>query len=121
MYKELILACDEVFSELPPICSLSELHIVGKRMRKTVGDETSNPWKSLYEMGVIGYIDPDQGQRKSAYYEYGLFHFNSANPIRFANHIRYCVHPLFSGAWRLKRQSNMKFVCPSKIDETFWN
>jgi hypothetical protein len=120
VYKELILACEDVLSELPPICTLAELHSVGRRMRKTVSLETDNPWKTLYEMGVIGYIDPDQANR-SAYYEYGLFHFNSAYPIRFANHIRYCVHPLFSGAWRLQRKPNMKFIYPSKIDETFWD
>jgi hypothetical protein len=121
VYKELIVACESVLSELRPICSLGELHAIGKRMRKSVALETDNPWRTLYEMGVIGYIDPDKSNRKSAYYEYGLFHFNSSNPIRFANHLKYCVHPLFSGTWRLRRTSDMKFIYPSKIEEAYWN
>jgi hypothetical protein len=120
VYRELIVACESVLSELPPICSLSELHSIGRRMRKSVSEETDNPWKTLYEIGVLGYIDPDKSNRQTQYYEYGLFHFNSTNEIRFANHLKYCVHPLFSGTWHLKRTPNMKFIYPSKIEEAYW-
>ena len=121
VYRELIMACETVLSELPPICSLSELHAVGKRMRKSVALETDDPWRTLFEIGVIGYIDPDTSIRKSDYYEYGVFHFNSLSPIRFANHLRYCVHPLFSGTWHLNRKPDMKFIYPARIEETYWD
>ncbi|HEY0328587.1 MAG TPA: hypothetical protein VGC77_05745 [Rhodopseudomonas sp.] len=121
IYRELIAACEDVLSELPPICTLSDLHSIGRRMRKSVAAETDNPWKSLYEIGVIGYIDAEQSNRKTQYYEYGLFHYNAPNQIKFANHLKYCVHPLFSGAWHLKRTPNMKFIYPSRIDESFWS
>jgi len=121
VFKELIIACEHVLSELPTICTLSELHSVGKRMRKSVSMETDDPWRTLYEIGVLGFIDPDESNRNTQYYEYGLFHFNSHNKIRFANHLRYCVHPLFSGTWHLKRAPGMKFIYPSKIEESYWD
>jgi len=118
-YRELIRACIDTLPELPPICSLSDLDKIGSRMARNVVAETDNVWRTLYEMGVLGYIEDYEG-KNSAYYEYGYFQFNSSAPITFANHLRYCIHPVFSGTWHLDRTPGMKFVYPAKIEDALW-
>jgi len=120
-YRNLIDNIGKILPSLPPICTLSNLDTLTRRMRKIIDIETDSPWDALYEMGVIGYIETDESKnRKSDYYLYGCFHFNSTKPIVFADHMTYCVHPVFSGTWNLKRDNKMPFVYPSNIGQEFW-
>lgn len=121
MYSDLIENIQEILPELPPICDMSDLDIIGQRFNKDVLKKYANPWKTLFDIGVIGFIKKEDGDKDKEHYEFASFHFNSRSSIVFANHIRYCVHPIFSGAWHLNRTSDMKFVYPNKIDSDFWD
>lgn len=117
IYRELIKSCQVHLSGLKPICSEGDLDQVANKFRKSVAHETENIWKTLFEIGVIGYIDNDD--KSSDIYEYGRFHFNCDNhSFSKASHIRYCVHPAFSGAWNMDRKEGMKHIYPATISET---
>ncbi len=120
MYPNLIKNAKSILPELPVICKLSDLDKVGQRFSQATLNETDNPWQSLFQMGVMGFIRNEEKYKTSDYYELGSFHFNSDSNISFANHMQYCIHPIFSGAWHLNRSKNMKFVYPRKIESDFW-
>jgi hypothetical protein len=119
-YPELLSAAQEILPDMAAICTLNELDRVGARLSKMTRHETSNPWETLFQIGVIGYVD-ERMKDSSDRYEYGRFHFNSSRPITFAAGRRYCVHPIFSGSWELKRDNeNIKCVYPADIKEIPW-
>jgi hypothetical protein len=121
LYPDLLTAAQDVLPELPPICTLSDLDRVGARLRKMTRHETNNPWETLYQIGVLGYIDERPRGPSNEKYEYGRFHFNSNKSITFAAGRKYCVHPIFSGSWDLKRDDrHLKCVYPADVDEIPW-
>ena len=118
LFPELLSALRRVLPELPPICTLSDLDRLRPRFGRRVELETDDPWETLFQIGVIGYID-ERPSFSNEKYEYGRFHFNSVRPITFANGRKYCVHPIFSGSYNLIRNDpQMKFVYPADIEET---
>jgi hypothetical protein len=120
LYPTLIEAAQKVIPELPPICRLGDLHKLGGRL-KAARHETSEPWQTLFDIGIIGYIEDMPAGTASDRYEYGRFHFNSIKPITFANDRKYCIHPIFSGSWNLKRpDASLKCVYPADVSEAPW-
>ena len=115
VYPDLTDAIEAGLEGVHPICSLSDLHKAEQKLPRGVKREAN--WDIMYQMGVLGYIDPEKAESRRSYYEYGLFHFNSLHSIKFANHITYCFHPLFSSKLRTKRPPGMKFVYPAKIED----
>ncbi len=121
MYPDLIAAAKRVLPEMPPVCSINDLHKQGARLTKMTRHETDNPWETLFQIGVIGYVDEKATGQSSDRYEYGRFHFNSHRPITFASGRKYCVHPIFSGSWELQRtDQSMKCVYPADVKEIPW-
>jgi hypothetical protein len=121
IYPSLIEACRKVLPDLNPICTYNDLSKLSSRLRKLSGHEVDDPWEALFKIGVIGYVEDQDDQSKSASYEYGSFHFNSSRPITFANNRKYCVHPVFSGTWKLRRaDTNLKCVYPANVEFDPW-
>jgi hypothetical protein len=120
LYPDLLDALKKVIPELSPIFSSSDYDKWKGKIRKMASHESDDPFAMAYQMGIIGYIDPaDPGHH--TLYEYGYFHYNSKSPIVFAGGRRYCVHPIFSGTWKLRRPPGQdKCVYPAKIDDTLW-
>lgn len=120
IYPDLLQACRTVIPELSPIFSSSDVDKWKAKMKNMAGHECDDPWSMAFQIGIIGYIDPTES-RHHALYEYGNFHYNSKAPIMFASGREFCVHPIFSGTWKLKRPSGQsKCVYPAKIDEALW-
>ena len=120
IYPQLLQACESVMPELPPICSMSDLDRVGSRFKNRIEDDIYDPWKVLFDIGILGYVeDISPGQHaESDRYVYGYFSYNSNSPIAFRNDAQYCVHPLFSRLWSLKRSAvaEMRCVYPANIE-----
>ena len=118
IYPELLRASQMMLPELSPICTLGDLDRVKARFGKACEHETEYPLHTLFEIGVIGYVDEQATGEFNERYEYGRFHFNSVKPITFANGRKYCVHPIFSGSWGLQRTDDrMKCVYPADVEE----
>ncbi len=122
LYGKLLAAVEDVMPELPLFFSLADMDRLGHRFKDRIEEEISNPWELLYQMGVVGFVgrnsndvqvDPD-----SERYVYAYFCYNSTTPISFANHRVYCVHPLFSKRWQMKRPEayKEKFVYPANVE-----
>ena len=120
IYPDLLTASRRVLPELHPVCSYSQLSRLGARLRKMCGHEVDDPWEALYKIGVIGFVEDQEERYRSNLYAYGAFHFNSLRPITFSNNRSYCVHPVFSGTWKLKRDDPaMKCVYPADVEYTW--
>jgi hypothetical protein len=115
LYGPLIDACEDVLPETPPVCSLSELHKAERRFPRSVREQFDNPWRLLFEIGVLGYVEGNH--EETDLYVYGSFRYNASKPITFANHMKYCFHPVFSGSWHLPRLPSTKFVYPARISK----
>lgn len=119
LYPDLLQACESVLPELPPICTKRDLDKLGSRFKNRIEDDIYNPWKTLFDMGVLGYVEDSslsKGQEHDRY-AYGYFNFNSTSPIAFQNDALYCVHPLFSRLWSMKRDYaiDARSVYPANI------
>jgi len=120
IYPQTVEACRIIVPELPPVCGYEDLQIHGRKFNKLTSHEVSEPWETLFEIGVLGYVD-ESLSGKSDYYLYGSFHYNSNSPFVLGTGRKYCIHPIFSGSWRLNR-SNISgdFVYPASIKEDMW-
>ena len=114
VYNDLLAAAKKVLPSLSPICSLGDLDKAASRIPKHIRDQYVDIWSVLFEIGIIGYIDPTEN---SDYYEYGVFQFNSNKPFVLENHMKYCIHPMFSGTFHLQRKENMKFIYPAGLND----
>lgn len=81
--------------------------------------DTPRAWNTLFEMGVIGYIEdvPNTASLNDTYV-YGRFHYNSNRRIAISKDGVYCVHPIFSGTWHLRNQEtckDVKYVYPADV------
>jgi hypothetical protein len=77
----------------------------------------------LFDIGVIGYVEDNGDRSENAIYEMARFHYNSVSKITFANDRVYCVHPVFSGTWNLRRSGHgdgEKFVYPADVGLDVW-
>lgn len=116
IYPSLLDACEKHLTNLKPVCGEDDLDAVANKFQKMVAHESEQVWKTLFEIGVIGYVEPNQQDSKR--YVYGRFHFNSENhTFSKGSHLKYCVHPSFSGAFHTNRTDDMKFVYPASIPE----
>lgn len=120
IYPQTVEACKGIVPELPPVCTYDDLQVLGRKFAKLNSHEVTEPWQILFEIGVLGYVD-ETLNGKSDYYIYGSFHYNSNSPFVLSTGRKYCVHPIFSGSWRLDR-SKIKgnFVYPASIKEDMW-
>ena len=120
VFPQLIRACRSVLPELPPICEKSDLDRLGSRFKGRIEEDVFDVWETLYDIGILGYVDEDPTVADIDYnrYVYGYFKFTSTSPIAFRNDCQYCIHPLFSRLWSLKRPagSALKFVYPANIE-----
>lgn len=112
-----------VISELMPFFNKSDMDRLGGKLASISRHEVSDPWSTLFEMGVIGWVERSQGEQGHELYEYGKFHYNSTGEISFANDRIYCVHPIFSGTWNLRekhREGPSKHVYPANVEHEIW-
>ncbi len=120
VYPLLLQACDNVLPELPVVCTKSDLDRVGSRFNRRIEDDIVDPWRVLFDIGVIGYVEENPSGRvlEGERYVYGYFKFNSPSPIAFRNDALYCVHPLFSRLWSMSRSSEHRAKCvyPANIE-----
>jgi hypothetical protein len=118
LYPILVSHVKEVVATLPPIFSGRDLDSC-RKLDSLTKHEVSDCWSMLFEMGVIGYIEDEKdGEGHHELYEYGRFHYNSVRSIVFAPDRRYCIHPIFSGAWQCRNHvgaANMKFIYPADV------
>lgn len=94
----------DVVSELMPFFNKSDMDRLRGRLTSVSKHEVHDPWVALYEIGVIGWVDRGRSDTMHEIYEYGKFHYNSTGEISFANDRIYCVHPIFSGTWNLRKK-----------------
>jgi hypothetical protein len=124
LYPALIREAKAVVSELRPIFKKSDMDRLGGRLETAARHELySSPWEVLYEMGVIGYLEDHDLAQKHAFYEYGRFQYNSKSGISFAKDRRYCIHPIFSGTWKVRqaaRDADQKFIYPADVEVGIW-
>ncbi len=124
LYPSLIREARAVIPELRPIFSKSDMDRLGARLDKATRHElNADPWEVLYQIGVIGFLDDFGGAHSHAFYEYGRFQYNSKAEITFAKDRRYCVHPIFSGTWKVRqagRDAGQKFIYPADVELNIW-
>jgi len=123
VYPSLIAAAKKVLPRLSPICTGRDLDKVNAELVNLTKHETSNPWETLFEIGVMGYVDERAKGIANDRYAYGRFRFNSdaLKPITFTSQRHFCVHPVFSGTWGLKRTpEDTRSVYPAEVGEVPW-
>lgn len=120
IYPQTVEACKIIVPELTAVCSYDDLQVHGRKLNKLTSHETPEPWETLFEMGILGYVD-ENVNGNSDYYIYGNFHYNSNLPFVLGTGRKYCIHPIFSGSWRLSRENlSCGFVYPASIKENLW-
>jgi hypothetical protein len=122
IYPKLIEACDSILPNMSPICSNSDLDKVASQFKGRVEDDVSDPWRTLYEIGILGEAQRENGKCvETERYIYAHFKFNSVQQINFSNTGTYCFHPLFSKKWGMmhNRRNGMKLVYPAAVGESW--
>lgn len=120
IYPRLIASCEELLANLPPICGESDLDKLRTRFKQRVEDDIADMWRKLYEIGVIGMVEPQdyKGDTSEGKYVLAKFHFNSSSNFGKTDRRSYCVHPIFSKYFGLTRaDSNMMAVYPKDLPE----
>lgn len=110
------------FDGLPPIVNGERLFKCIKSFEQTLSGESETVLRSLFHMGVIGFIDQEEtNKRKSKFYAYANFSHNYDGEIEIHKDINYCFHPIFSGALGLHRNrvDGMPYIYPARISEDF--
>lgn len=117
IYPDLIDELESVLPELNSIFFMDELDSVSARFSKKVKELTPDIRSTLFQIGIIGYSDGDNiDEITGVRYVYGRFHYNSNQVITFSKGRVYCVHPLFSGAWRMRKEGAADaFVYPAGV------
>lgn len=120
IYPRLMEALDVVMPQMTVICRGSDLDALSRQFKGRIEEELINPWRMLFSMGVLGYLDTDaQGEPADKdRYVYANFCYNSKFASPFHDDRLYCVHPLFSRRWGMNRSSqhSKQFVYPSNIE-----
>lgn len=106
IYPKLVKACKPVLSNMPPICDASHLRKFGSRFKGRIEPDIDDVWETLYEMGVIGIIDPQNYKLtpNEAMYVRANFIFNSEEQFSLNDARKYCLHPIFSKFFGTNRE-----------------
>jgi hypothetical protein len=119
IYPKFLEACDRILPNMPPICSKADLDR-SRRQFKGIEDDVVDPWRTLYNIGVLGQLLMENGEMVGTErYHYALFKFNSKDQVNFSNNDKFCFHPLFSRKWGIhkNRTREMKLIYPANVGE----
>lgn len=120
VYPLLLDSCRHILPQVPAIAEMSDLDAAAHKFKRRMDDDILDVWQTLYDMGVLGYIDEVAVGNKidSDRYVYGAFKYNSPSPIAFGNNQRYCFHPLFSRLWSMQRRPGEENRCvyPAQLE-----
>jgi hypothetical protein len=120
VYPLLIAACEELLANLPPICTESDLDKLRSRFKMRVEDDVIDIWRKLFDIGVIGMIEPTDyiDNIINGKYIYAKYCFNTSDNFGKSNRRHYCVHPIFVKYFGLVRGNGNKVaVYPKNIPE----
>jgi hypothetical protein len=125
LYPKLIMACQQVLADLPPICNSAELAKAQSRMAKRMESDIFDFRRTLFQMGILGKVEedalmPENGNQHSGVrYAYAKFYFNTFGDIGYPTDATYCFHPVFSKYFGLRRRKNGdgRFVYPADIGD----
>ena len=124
-FPRFLTALDDIMPNMDSIVDIAKLRSLETQFKGRYEDEITDVWRTLYAMGALGYADEilQKKSEESDRYFYADFYFTTPNSINFRKGMLYCVHPLFSRKWNMKKPKKYetRFVYPANIESFFIN